>query len=376
MRPKPSLRTELLLSLSLLVAMAILVGAATTRLAVAIAPERTVLLLSVLVPLEVGAFVVYGRHLLGRLVLRPLGRLVETADAVADGRLETRAPEAETLDFARLGERLNRMTDSLLDAHGQLVRNEKLVTVGRLAAGIAHEVGNPLGAAGTYLEVLRRRGAEAEVAAGIARELDRIDQIVRGLLDYARPQVEALASLDAAAVARSAYELLASQGVLKKVTASLEVDAVVPPARGRADQLTQVVVNLLLNAVDAAPGGRVVLGVHRWRFEPERVPQRRASDAVSAVWPRTGERRVSRASIDAGQEGVLLVVADSGPGVPEGDRNKVFEPFFTTKEPGLGTGLGLAIVARAVHDMGGVVWVERAREGGAAFKVFLPEAVA
>ena len=67
-------------------------------------------------------------------------------------------------------------------------------------------------------------------------------------------------------------------------------------------------------------------------------------------------------------------MADSGPGVVPEDRDKIFEPFYTTKEPGRGTGLGLAIVARAVDEMGGVVWVEQAREGGAAFKLFFPEA--
>jgi C4-dicarboxylate-specific signal transduction histidine kinase len=69
---------------------------------------------------------------------------------------------------------------------------------------------------------------------------------------------------------------------------------------------------------------------------------------------------------------VLIFVADSGAGIPAADRDKVFEPFYTTKEPGRGTGLGLAIVARVVFDMGGVVWLEQAREGGAAFKIFLP----
>jgi C4-dicarboxylate-specific signal transduction histidine kinase len=73
---------------------------------------------------------------------------------------------------------------------------------------------------------------------------------------------------------------------------------------------------------------------------------------------------------------VLIFVADSGPGIPAADRDKVFEPFYTTKEPGRGTGLGLAIVARVVFEMGGVVWLEQAREGGAAFKIFLPAVTA
>src|SRR5439155_609918 len=93
--------------------------------------------------------------------------------------------DAETRDFATLAERLNRMTDHLLDAQGQLVRSEKLASIGRLAAGIAHEVGNPLGAIGTYVEVLRRRGADPEVVTGVTRELERLDRIVRGLLDCA-----------------------------------------------------------------------------------------------------------------------------------------------------------------------------------------------
>jgi C4-dicarboxylate-specific signal transduction histidine kinase len=77
----------------------------------------------------------------------------------------------------------------------------------------------------------------------------------------------------------------------------------------------------------------------------------------------------------AGQPGALVFVADSGPGIAKEDREKVFEPFYTTKDPGRGTGLGLAIVARTVYEMGGVVWVDVAREGGAAFKLFFPVAV-
>jgi signal transduction histidine kinase len=295
------------------------------------------------------------------------------ADAVADGRLEARAPDAETRDFAVLAERVNRMTDRLLDAQSQLVRTEKLATVGRLAAGIAHEVGNPLGATGTYLEVLRRRGADDEVTAGMARELDRIDRIVRSLLDYARPQEDPPAPVDSATVARAAFALLEAQGGFKGLEARLDLGRDVPAILGRAHVLEQVVVNLLLNAADAAPGGTVVLGVHRWVFEPGRLPPvRRAVDPPAVAWPRAPDRRPSRVEFGPGQPGVLLVVADSGPGIPPEERDRVFEPFYTTKDPGRGTGLGLAIVARGVHETGGVVWVDRAREGGAAFKVFFP----
>jgi hypothetical protein len=372
MPAKPALRTELLFYLSFLAAAALLVGVATLLVATSFAPERTFALVMLMIALEVGVFIVFGRYLVNRLVLWPLERVVATADAVADGDLGRRAPDAETRDFATLAERLNRMTDHLLDAQGQLVRSEKLASIGRLAAGIAHEVGNPLGAIGTYVEVLRRRGADPEVISGVTGELERLDRIVRGLLDYARPQEEALAPLDAGAVARGVYGLLEAQGALKPVRASLEVAPDLPLMLGRAHLLEQAIVNLVLNAVDAAGDGVVILAVQAWAYESRRASPKRAGDPPRTTFPRRPESRPARTDFVAGQPGVLMYVADSGPGVLPEDREKVFDPFYTTKEPGRGTGLGLAIVARAVHDMGGVVWVDTAREGGAAFKMFFP----
>src|SRR5216110_736860 len=265
MPAKPALRTELLFYLSFLAAAALLVGVATLLVATSFAPEQTFALVMLLVALEVAVFVVFGRYLVNRLVLWPLERLVATADAVADGDLGRRAPDAETRDFATLAERLNRMTDHLLDAQGQLVRSEKLASVGRLAAGIAHEVGNPLGAVGTYVEVLRRRGADPEVVAGLNRELDRIDHIVRSLLDYARPEEEPLDVVQPDEIVRGAFALLAAQGALKAVRASLDVAEDVPRVRARAHLLEQAIVNLVLNAVRRAwrprRGGRAALGL-------------------------------------------------------------------------------------------------------------------
>ena len=120
MAGKPSLRTELLFHLTYLAAAALLVGVATVLAATAVAPDRTFPLVLVLVALEVGVFVVYGGYLLRRLVLRPLAEVMAAADAVADGRLEARAPDAETRDFAVLAERVNRMTDRLLDLYARL----------------------------------------------------------------------------------------------------------------------------------------------------------------------------------------------------------------------------------------------------------------
>ena len=374
MKPKPALRAELLFYLTFLVAFALLVGVATSLLTLAMAPTSGVALVIALIAIEVSIFVLYGRSLVKRLVLSPLDHVMQTADAVADGDLAARAPDAATRDFATLAERINHMTDRLLDAQSQLVRSEKLASIGRLAAGVAHEVGNPLGAIGTYVEVLRRRGADQEVTEGMTRELERLDRIVRSLLDYARPQEDPLVPIDPAKIVRGAFDLLRAQGAFRGLNASTDIFPQVPEISGRAHVFQQMLVNLLLNAVDATPpGGTIVIGVRRWAYEPERSLSRRASDPSFTAFPRaTGERRPSRIEFAAGQPGALVVVADSGHGIAPEDREKVFEPFYTTKEPGRGTGLGLAIVARSVHDMGGVVWVDGAREGGAAFKLFFP----
>ncbi len=375
-RLKPALRVELLFYLTFLVAFALLVGVATSQLALAISPERGVVLVVIFVALEVGIFVLYGRSLVTRLVLRPLARVMDTADAVAAGDLEARAPDADTRDFATLAERLNRMTDRLLDAQSQLVRSEKLASIGRLAAGVAHEVGNPLGAIGTYVEVLRRRGGDPEVMAGLTRELERVDRIVRSLLDYARPQEDPLVPVDPDKIVRAAFELLRAQGAFRNVRADTDVGMHVPEVMGRAHILEQTLVNLLLNAIDATPlGGSIVIGARHWAYEPGQSLPKRASDPGDSRFPRVSERRPARVEFADGQPGTLIFVADSGPGVTPEDREKIFEPFYTTKAPGQGTGLGLAIVARSVHDMGGVVWVDNAREGGAAFKLFFPIAI-
>ena len=376
MAPKPSLRTELLLNLAFFATAALLLGVGTIVAVQALAPDlspgQVLPLLLAIVALDVGIFIVFGGYLVRRHILRPLGRVIAVADAVAAGDLAARAPGAETRDFAVLAERLNRMTDHLLDAQGQLVRSEKLASVGRLAAGVAHEVGNPLSAIGTYLEVLRRRGADPEVMAGHARELERIDTIVRSLLDYAQPREEALQPVDVAVVVRAAFELLQAQGAIKAVRATLDLPAELPRIRGHAHALEQALVNLLLNAVDATRGGALVVGARSWAYEPGHAAPRRSDDPAITFFARGAERRPSRVDYAPGLPGVLVFVADSGPGVPPADREKIFDPFYTTKEPGHGTGLGLAIVARTVDEMGGLIWVTQAREGGAVFKLFFP----
>ncbi len=386
---RPSLRRELLINLGLLVAAALTLAIGTALLVSMLETGFAALALVVLVVADVAVVFVFGHYLLERLVLRPMSALNAAADQVASGNLAHRAQAAETRDFTDLARRFNLMTDRLLDAQGQLVRTEKLATVGRFAAGVAHEVGNPLSAIGTYLEVLKSRGADPELVAAASGEAARIDRIVRGLLDYARPRDDRLGPVDPGQVIRAVCELLEHQGALRDVAVTVACEPGLPLVRGSAHALEQVVVNLLLNAADAAKGGRVVVGAAPWAYRAPDEPQRRRSDpevgrtggladGLSAAQIRPPDRQTARRpwrpELEPGTSGALLYVADSGAGVAAEDRERVFDPFFTTKAPGFGTGLGLAVVQRTVHECGGVVWVEGAREGGAAFKIFLPAA--
>ncbi|HVO36212.1 MAG TPA: ATP-binding protein [Gemmatimonadales bacterium] len=375
-RPNPSLRTELLLNLAVLAAGALVLAVLSAVLSPLLG--RGFLgfaLLTVLIAADVAIFLGFGRFLISRLVTAPMEALVEATQAVASGELSRRAPPGGTREFDHLAESVNQMTERLLDAQGALVRAEKLASVGRLAAGVAHEVGNPLAAVANYVELLRRRGVEPEIVAAIEREAGRIDIIVRSLLDYARPRDARRERVDLASVASRAVDLLRSQGVLRPVSVEVAPATGLPPVLGDAAALEQVFVNLLLNAVDAAgEGGRIAVVAAVARLgEPE--AERRSSDQPEGVptVPRLSRR--SRRHLEGTADGSLavqVVVADSGGGVPEELRDRIFDPFFTTKPPGKGTGLGLAIVQRIVQDHGGRVDVFAAREGGAAFAVTLP----
>jgi len=375
-RAKPSLRTELVVNIAVLATGALVLAVVSALLAPLLGNTQSgaVMLVS-LVVVDLLIFIAFGRYLIARLITRPIDKLVGATEAVAAGELTRRAPEAATRELDLLAGSVNRMTDRLLDAQSALVRAEKLASVGRLAAGIAHEVGNPLSAIGNYVELLRRRGADADVVTSIEREAGRIDGIVRSLMAYARPRATSRESLDLADIARGAVDLLRSQGVLRPVDVQVHLAEPAPMILGDRVALEQVLVNLLLNAVDAAGGGgHIAVSVAPTTLGVEVESPRRLTDVPGAGPVARNERRSGRhlPGVSDGTRAAQLLVADSGPGVPDELLGRIFDPFFTTKDPGRGTGLGLAIVQRIIEDHGGRVDVTRAREGGAAFTVTLP----
>jgi signal transduction histidine kinase len=379
----PSIRTELLVKLALLTAAAILLAVASvTLLYDVISPEYGALYISTIVAADVTVFLLFGTYLVQHLVVHPLRAAVSAAEAIAAGDLRRRVPPALSRELQNLAVSFNHMTDRLLEEQAQLVRAEKLASVGRLAAGVAHEIGNPLGAINGYVHVLRSRLADvmdrndvAEALTALERESARIDRIVRGLLEYARPRPPAPTPIDVNDVARSVIELLTLQGVLKGLDVSLELSREELYVHGERHDLEQLFVNLLLNAADAMDKhGRLIVRIERTARIALRQPSVRrslASKALLVEHPPSARAQLWLAGHDAA-EIAKIVVADSGPGVAPELTERIFDPFFTTKQPGKGTGLGLAIVARIVENFHGTIWVTSAREGGAAFHILFP----
>lgn len=376
-----SLRAEMLLGLAVLGTAALSLAALNVVLLqdVVVSPHGT-LYLAALVVLDVVVFVAFGAHRIRRLVLDPLDGVVAATEAIASGDLSRRVPPGETMEFARLSRSVNRMTSRLLEEQAQRAHLEKVASVGQLAAGVAHEIGNPLGAIAGYTHLLRRHvnGAPdaAEALGGLERECGRIDRIMRGMLDYARPRRRIVEPVDLSAIAHQVVAMLREQGALRQLRVELWLQPDLPRIEGDAHELEQVLVNLLLNAVDATAGDGIVRVCARLAPFQEIAAgaSRRRGDQPSFAAARDSSARV-RAWLGAIGEPaavVELVVADSGPGVPLSESERVFDPFYSTKEPGKGTGLGLAIVARIVEGVGGAVWVRQSREGGAAFVMYFP----
>jgi two-component system, NtrC family, sensor kinase len=228
-------------------------------------------------------------------------------------------------------------------AQEELVAAERLATVGRLAAGVAHEVGNPLSGILGYLSLLRsptgQSGETREYVDRIETEVHRINGIVRGLLDLGRPTRPTLAPMEVAPVVETSVRLLAAGPDFQGVQVRVDV----PPGLtvlADAGSLSQVLINLLLNAAQAMDGRGTV------RLEAQ-------AESASLV---------------------RIAVLDTGPGIAAEVRPRLFEPFFTTKPGGKGTGLGLAVSQSLVRAMSGTLDVSDAPGWGSCFSVRLPRA--
>lgn len=407
MRAPAPLRRELLIAFGLVFAAAVFLagfGFAVLYPFLDSLAQGT-LFLTVLVVADLGVLFLFGGAHLERFLVAPMERLAGDARRIAQGDYHHRATPSGSLELDQLSESVNAMADRLvadqellaenvasLDrtneelvvARDQVVHAARLASVGTLAAGIAHEVGNPLAAIMAYVDVARSRasknGSDTEILDSIREEARRIDLIVRGLLDYARPRETEPGPVPPARVLSKVRALLENQGKLDDVTHHWIMADDVPDVVMEPHRLEQVMVNLILNALDALEGSqkpRVEVGLSVEEGEVTRLPKRRADDPPGINYMH--RRRVSK---DDGGRGidpiftarrvVVIEVTDNGPGIAAEHLETIFDPFFTTKEPGRGTGLGLSICARLIEGMGGRIQASNAPGGGARFTIRLP----
>jgi len=305
---------------------------------------------------------VFGSFLLSRAIVTPIRRLLSVTRRIAAGDLEWSVHVHGSTEVAELSDAFNSMVDALrekrceveekvaslnranqeiLETRSEAIRSEKMASVGLLGAGMAHEIGTPLAAIMGYTGILAEELAgdpeKSDYLRRIAGESNRIDRIVRGLLDYARPKGAFQQRVELLALLEKTLELLGAQGVLKQLEVSVEVEEGLPELHADPHQLEQLLINLIMNARDAMPRG--------------------------------GELRLkgSRAGED-----LLLEVIDNGAGMRPEQLPLVFDPFFTTKEPGKGTGLGLAIAARIADSCGGRLTVQSELGKGSRFILRIP----
>lgn len=303
---------------------------------------------------------------LTRLIVRPLDAISAAARRVAAGARGFELPAAGPTELRSLNESLSEMTAKLRadeqrmrdqideleqsarklrEAQDRLVRTERLASVGRLSAGLAHEIGNPIAALLGLEDLLLQGGLspdeQHDFLKRIKSETERIHRVLRDLLDFARPAAATHGADDqpgdvAEAVA-DVVALVRPQRSFRQVELRVDTEPHLPRVALGNERLMQVLLNLLLNAADATD----------------------AKGAIALTAARHGN-------------GVRLTIEDNGPGIDPAVRERLFEPFVTTKEVGKGTGLGLAVCRGLVESARGSIHLDETYEGGARFVVELP----
>jgi two-component system, NtrC family, sensor kinase len=324
-----------------------------------------------LAALAVGLFV----H---RLVYMPLRDIESGARRLSAGNLDQPIPVRSGDEFGKLACSFNTMTDALRNSRAELrdwahtleqkvdnrtqelhraqaetMRGEKLASVGLLASGVAHELNNPLTGILTFSHLLRQKmpdkSADAEDMDLVIRETKRCAAIIKRLLDFAREKQPEKKFNDINRVIEDTVRIVERPAHLRDIEITMDLDRTLPPIWIDADQIKQVIMNMLVNAQHAVEEkGSIVISTRRATRQP-------ASPLSAAPVPM-----------------VEVTIADTGCGIPEKNLRRIFDPFFTSKEVGKGTGLGLSVSHGIIEGHGGLIEVQSEVGEGSTFSVFLP----
>jgi len=313
-----------------------------------------------------------------RLIYLPLRDLESGATRLANGNLDQPIPVRSADEFGKLAISFNGMTEALRKSREQLrvwghtleqkveartqelrraqaetMRGEKLASVGLLASGVAHELNNPLTGILTFSHLLRQKmpdkSPDAEDMDLVIRETKRCAAIIKRLLDFAREKQPEKKFTDINRVIEDTVRIVERPAHLRDIEISMDLDPTLPPVWIDADQIKQVILNMLVNAQHAVEEkGNIVIHTRR-AATPRITPQ--SSEPIPMV---------------------EITVADTGCGIPEENLRRIFDPFFTSKAVGKGTGLGLSVSHGIVEGHGGLIEVQSKVGEGSTFSVFLP----
>ncbi len=326
--------------------------------------SEKVILLYIL--LDTLILVMVGLVLLSRIVVKPIHQLLRLTAGYKDGDAVPTVEEASRNEIGELSRSLQNMlrrleenkkelrdhiaslekaNRGLQQAQDEIIRSEKLASVGRLAAGVAHEIGNPIGIILGYLELLNSGGMMEEekrdFLGRIESEITRVSRIIRELLDFSRPSSGELIETHVHEALQNTVNMLDHQPMMEDVTTRLDLTARYDVVLADTNRLQQVFLNLIMNSADALSEG---------------------SEGSKMLTIRTED-----------QDGnIRLAFSDNGPGIPKNELTRIFDPFYTTKEPGKGTGLGLSVCYRIVESLGGTIKAESVVGQGTTIILIIP----
>jgi signal transduction histidine kinase len=322
-------------------------------------------------------FTLAGLHRLSRVTVKPLQRLAKRAGEYRDDDEMFFLFEKENNEFNTLSKALNSMLRhisadkkqlqatvvalekanvELKQAQQDIMRAEKLTSIGRLSSGIAHEIGNPIGIVVGYLELLKQNGIsdddKKEFIFRTESEINRINTIIQQLLDLSKPSGQGLTAVSVHAIIEETIDAFKFHPSMSDIKLELDLSAKKDIVMADSNQLRQVFLNLVLNAADAISADEDPLG-GKIKVTSEVVPQ------VSAV------------AVDH-SEMLMIKYIDNGPGIEENHIGNIFDPFYTTKEPGKGTGLGLSVSFMIVEGIGGKIEASSEKGKGTTIAIYLP----